>query len=96
VAFEGGEIRGVKRVAAVPKRLTREQCLEALQRSRFGFAGSFDQLKEVNAMRLFDTSVVIDCRDPSAPWNDWGHAPGGGSVGDDGAGFNAVARRRRA
>lgn len=44
--FEGGEIRGVKRVAAVPKRLTREQCLEALQRSRLQFAGSFDQLKE--------------------------------------------------
>ena len=44
--FEGGEIRGVKRVAAVPKRLTREQCLEAMQRSRLKFAGSFDQLKE--------------------------------------------------
>ena len=44
--FEGGEIRGVKRVAAVPKRLTREQCLEALQRSRLQFTGGFDQLKE--------------------------------------------------
>lgn len=44
--LKAGKSGGGKRVAAVPKRLNREQCLEALQRSRLQFTGSFEQLKE--------------------------------------------------
>jgi hypothetical protein len=42
-------------------------------------------------VRLFDTSVVIDCRDQSSAWNDWATHQVAEAVGNDGAGFNAVA-----
>lgn len=42
-------------------------------------------------MRLFDTSVVIDCRDTSSPWHDWAVEQLASAVHEGGAGLNTVA-----
>ena len=42
-------------------------------------------------MILFDTSVIIDARDPDSPWHSWAKEQIADAVGGDGAGVNAVA-----
>lgn len=41
-------------------------------------------------MILFDTSVIIDARDPDSPWHSWAKEQIADAVGGDGAGVNAV------
>jgi predicted nucleic acid-binding protein len=42
-------------------------------------------------MILFDTSVVIDCRDAASPWHAWAKERVADAVSTDEAGINAVA-----
>jgi predicted nucleic acid-binding protein len=41
-------------------------------------------------VRLFDTSVVIDCREPDSPWHDWAVSEVATAVDETGAGLNPV------
>jgi predicted nucleic acid-binding protein len=41
-------------------------------------------------MTLFDTSVIIDARDPSSPWHKWAQERIADAVAGDGAGANTV------
>ena len=41
-------------------------------------------------MILFDTSVIIDARDPDSPWHSWAKEQIADAVAGDGAGVNAA------
>lgn len=41
-------------------------------------------------MILFDTSVVIDARDPGSPWHEWAKRQVAKAVAEDEAGANAI------